>query len=112
MKFGSATLVLAAVLGCMPVEAGAATGSIRITITRAQFVVGDGSGTLRLLGERYPLRVGGWWAVPTTCVPQQISTESTRPPPSPDDQEHSGCAIGKESSWNCADVRASSRRLI
>ena len=26
---------------------------------RAQFVVGGGSGTLRLMGERYPLRVGG-----------------------------------------------------
>ena len=30
----------------------------------AQFVVGGGSGTLRLLGERYPLRVGGVSAGP------------------------------------------------
>jgi hypothetical protein len=54
-----AALALATTLAWMPVQAGAATGSIRITITRAQFVVGGGSGTLRLLGERYPLRIGG-----------------------------------------------------
>ena len=59
MSLGSATLALAAMLAWIPVEARAATGSIRITITRAQFVVGGGSGTLRLMGERYPLRVGG-----------------------------------------------------
>jgi hypothetical protein len=56
---GMAALALATTLAWMPVQAGAATGSIRITITRAQFVVGGGSGTLRLLGERYPLRIGG-----------------------------------------------------
>ena len=58
IKLGWATLALAATLAWAPVEANAATGSIRITITRAQFVTGGGSGTLRLLGERYPLRVG------------------------------------------------------
>jgi hypothetical protein len=63
-KLGWVTLALAAVLAGAPVEASAATGSIRITITRAQFVVGGGSGTLRLLGERYPLRVGGVSAGP------------------------------------------------
>ena len=62
MKLG--WLALAAMLAWMPVEAGAATGSIRITINRAQFVTGGGSGTLRLLGERYPLRVGGVSAGP------------------------------------------------
>lgn len=56
---GMAALALATTLAWMPGQAGAATGSIRITITRAQFVVGGGSGTLRLLGERYPLRIGG-----------------------------------------------------
>ena len=64
MKLGWVTLALAAMLAWMPVEAGAATGSIRITINRAQFVTGGGSGTLRLLGERYPLRVGGVSAGP------------------------------------------------
>ena len=43
----------------MPAVANAATGSIRITITRAQFVVGGGSGTLHFKGRRYPLTVGG-----------------------------------------------------
>jgi len=61
---GWLTLALAAMLAWMPVEAGAATGSIRITINRAQFVTGGGSGTLRLLGGRYPLRVGGVSAGP------------------------------------------------
>jgi hypothetical protein len=64
MKLGWVTLALAAMLAWMSVEAGAATGSIRITINRAQFVTGGGSGTLRLLGERYPLRVGGVSAGP------------------------------------------------
>jgi hypothetical protein len=64
MKLGLATLALAAMLVWTPLEANAATGSIRITITRAQFVVGGGGGTLRLLGERYPLRVGGVSAGP------------------------------------------------
>jgi len=62
MKLG--WLALAAMLAWMPVEAGAATGSIRITINRAQFVTGGGSGTLRLRGGRYPLRVGGVSAGP------------------------------------------------
>jgi hypothetical protein len=43
----------------MPATAKADTGSIRITISRAQFVVGGGSGTLHFRGGRYPLRVGG-----------------------------------------------------
>jgi hypothetical protein len=64
MKLGWLTLALAAMLAWMPVEAGAATGSIRITINRAQFVTGGGSGTLRLLGGRYQLRVGGVSAGP------------------------------------------------
>jgi hypothetical protein len=43
----------------MPAAAKAATGSIRITITRTQFIVGGGDGTLHFQGGRYPLRVGG-----------------------------------------------------
>ena len=37
----------------------AATGTIRIVITRAGFIVGNGSGTLHFQGNRYPLRIGG-----------------------------------------------------
>jgi hypothetical protein len=43
----------------MPAAAKAATGLIRITISRAQFIVGGGSGTLHFQGGRYALRVGG-----------------------------------------------------
>jgi hypothetical protein len=59
MKSAAAALALASVLAWIPVAAGAATGSIRITITRAQFFIGSGSGTLHFKGGRYPLRVGG-----------------------------------------------------
>ena len=59
MKSTAAAFALASVLAWMPAAAEAATGSIRITITRAQFIVGDGSGTLHFKGGRYPLRVGG-----------------------------------------------------
>lgn len=59
MRCGAAALVLASVLAWMPATAKADTGSIRITISRAQFVVGGGSGTLHFRGGRYPLRVGG-----------------------------------------------------
>jgi hypothetical protein len=59
MKFGLAALAAAVILAWMPMESRAATGQIRITITRAQFITGGGSGILRLGGERYPLRAGG-----------------------------------------------------
>ena len=59
MRCGAAALALAGVLAFMPAVASAATGSIRITISRAQFIVGGGSGTLHFKGERYPLTVGG-----------------------------------------------------
>ena len=59
IKSGMAALALASVLAWMPATAEAATGSIRITISRAQFIVGGGSGTLHFKGARYPLRVGG-----------------------------------------------------
>ena len=51
MKSAGAALALASVLAWMPAAAQAATGSIRITITRTQFIVGGGDGN--------PLRVGG-----------------------------------------------------
>jgi hypothetical protein len=59
MKSAGAALALAGVLAWMPAAAQAATGSIRITITRTQFIVGGGDGTLHFQGGRYPLRVGG-----------------------------------------------------
>jgi hypothetical protein len=59
MKLAAAALALASVLAFLPAAANAATGSIRITITRAQFIVGGGSGTLHFKGGRYPLSVGG-----------------------------------------------------
>jgi hypothetical protein len=37
----------------------AATGSVRIIITRLGFVAGGGSGTLHFQGKRYPLRISG-----------------------------------------------------
>jgi hypothetical protein len=64
MKCGLTALAVTAMLAGMPTVSGAATGSIRITITRAQFIVGGGNGTLRFQGERYPLRVGGISAGP------------------------------------------------
>jgi hypothetical protein len=64
MKSAVFALVVAAVLAGAPTASGAASGSIRITITRAQFMTGGGSGTLRFMGERYPLRVGGVSASP------------------------------------------------
>src|SRR5262245_31534684 len=59
MKSAATVLALACALALLPVAANAATGSIRITITRAQFIVGGGSGTLHFKGGRYPLSVGG-----------------------------------------------------
>jgi hypothetical protein len=59
VKSGLVALALASVIAWMPASAKAATGSIRITINRAQFIVGGGSGTLHFKGGRYPLRVGG-----------------------------------------------------
>jgi len=47
------------ILAGMPTASYAATGSIRIVITRTGFIVGHGSGTLDFQGKRYPLRIGG-----------------------------------------------------
>jgi len=64
LKSALAALAVGAMLAGTPAVSFAATGSIRITITRAQFMAGSGSGTLRFMGERYPLRVGGVSASP------------------------------------------------
>ena len=55
-------LALAAMLALAPVTPGsAATGTVRIEIVKAGFIVGvgGGRGTLVLNGRRYPLSVGG-----------------------------------------------------
>ena len=58
-KFCSAILVAWAILACLHTPSVAATGSVRIVITRTNFIFGGGSGTLHLHGKRYALRVGG-----------------------------------------------------
>jgi hypothetical protein len=59
MRSKAAALALVSALASMPATAQADTGSIRITITRAQFVVGGGSGVLHFRGQRYALQIGG-----------------------------------------------------
>jgi hypothetical protein len=57
--------VLAAVmLAVAPTPSHAATGSVRIIITRVGFVTGGGSGTLHFQGKRYGLRISGVGAGP------------------------------------------------
>jgi hypothetical protein len=63
MKFALAILA-AAMLAGAPTPSHAATGSVRIIITRVGFVTGGGSGTLHFQGKRYVLRVSGVGAGP------------------------------------------------
>lgn len=71
MKFALAILA-AVMLAGVPAVAHAATGSVRIVITRLGFVAGGGSGTLHFRGKRYPLRVsGGAFRVPSCLVPDK-----------------------------------------
>ncbi|HYA27375.1 MAG TPA: hypothetical protein VEI95_01050 [Acidobacteriota bacterium] len=58
-KFCAAVLAASVLLTCFPTPLFAATGSVRIVITRTNFIFGGGSGTLHLQGKRYELRVGG-----------------------------------------------------
>jgi len=53
------TLPTLAILAGTLTGSYAATGSIRIVITRAGFIAGHGTGTLHFRGKRYPLRIGG-----------------------------------------------------
>lgn len=64
MKFALAILATAAMLAGAPTLSHAATGSVRIVITRLGFITGGGSGTLHFQGKRYPLRVSGVSAGP------------------------------------------------
>ena len=59
IKSGLAVLTVSAMLAGTPTLSHAATGSVRITISRTGFIFGGGSGTLHFQGKRYPLRVGG-----------------------------------------------------
>jgi hypothetical protein len=64
VKFALAVLAGSAMLVVAPAPSYAATGSVRIVITRVGFVVGGGSGTLHFRGKRYGLRVSGVGAGP------------------------------------------------
>jgi len=59
IKFCSTILAASALLACLSTPLLAATGSVRLIITRTNFIFGGGSGTLHLHGKRYELRVGG-----------------------------------------------------
>ena len=59
IKSGLAVLAASAMLAGTPTLSHAATGSVRITISRTGFIFGGGSGTLHFQGKRYSLRVGG-----------------------------------------------------
>jgi hypothetical protein len=59
IKFGFAVLAVSVMLTGTSTPVRAATGSVRIIISRANFIVGGGSGTLHFAGKRYQLRVGG-----------------------------------------------------
>src|SRR4029078_5200826 len=61
VKYSVMTLVAAALLFAAASPSYADTGSVRVTVTRAGFIigVGGGQGTLRLGNRTYPLSVGG-----------------------------------------------------
>jgi hypothetical protein len=61
---GLAALAASAMLAITPTLSHAATGSVRITVSRTGFIFGEGSGTLHFQGQRYSLRVGGVSAGP------------------------------------------------
>ena len=116
-RFGFAALAATAMLASIPTDSFAATGEIRVSITRPQFIVGGGSGTLRLYGERYPLRVGGVSAGPFGSARVDLvgraynlrnaasSTAFIRPFQETVGQGHFGYGIGTALFWNYADGR-------
>ena len=61
MKYGAVVLMAAVMLLAVAAPSNAATGTVRVTVTRAGFIigVGGGSGTLRFANRSYPLSVGG-----------------------------------------------------
>ena len=61
MKYGAAVLMAAIMLVAVASPSDAATGTVRVTVTRAGFIIGigGGSGTLQFANRSYPLSVGG-----------------------------------------------------
>ena len=100
------TLPVMAILAGTPTALYAATGSIRIVITRAGFIVGHGTGTLHFRGKRYPLRVGGvnFGPLGATGELRGVFTASTRVLTG-EQAKHTRSAYGTgmASFWNCAD---------
>ena len=60
-KLCAAVVVAAIILTTAPSRSYAATGSVRLKVTKVGFIVGvgGGSGTLIFKGKHYPLSVGG-----------------------------------------------------
>jgi len=61
IKYCAAALFAAMMVFAVASPSQAETGTVRITITKAGFIVGvgGGSGTLRFHGHSYPLSIGG-----------------------------------------------------
>lgn len=61
VKFCAAALVAAMMVFAAASPSQAETGSVRISVTKAGFIVGvgGGSGTLHFKGHNYPLSIGG-----------------------------------------------------
>jgi hypothetical protein len=61
IKLVAAVLIAAATLAGAPTESRAQTGTVRLHIVKAGFIVGvgGGRGTLTYHGMRYPLSIGG-----------------------------------------------------
>jgi len=61
IKIGSAVVAAAVMLLGSPALSQAPSGTVRISVAKAGFIVGvgGGSGTLRFNGKSYPLRVSG-----------------------------------------------------
>lgn len=58
----AATIIAAAILfAALPAQSYADTGTVRITVSKAGFIVGvgGGNGTLTFRGRTYPLSIGG-----------------------------------------------------
>lgn len=61
VKSAAAVLIAALMLVAVTPPSSAETGSVRVTVTRAGFIVGvgGGNGTLHFRGKNYPFSVGG-----------------------------------------------------
>lgn len=61
MKCCAVVVAAAVMLAAVASPSNAATGSVRVTVSRAGFIIGigGGNGTLRFAGRTYPFSVGG-----------------------------------------------------